>query len=113
MQPRRRPVDEWATARLSRGGVESRRGMKRLILKIPPALVAIGALVVLAATMAAGAGADPGTGGAFVIGDGNAAFGSQVTFWGAQWWKDNTVSGGQAPPSFKGYAVNVDAVDCT
>ena len=26
---------------------------------------------------------------------------------GAQWWKDNAVSGGAAPASFKGWAVNV------
>ena len=43
----------------------------------------------------------------FVIGDGNAAVGSAVTFWGAQWWKLNSVSGGSAPPSFKGFALNV------
>ena len=44
--------------------------------------------------------------GAFVIGNGNAAPGSQVTFWGAQWWTSNTLSGGQAPASFKGFAAN-------
>jgi hypothetical protein len=44
--------------------------------------------------------------GAFVIGDQNAAVGSQVTFWGAQWWTSNTLSGGQAPASFKGFAAN-------
>jgi hypothetical protein len=44
--------------------------------------------------------------GAFVIGDQNAALGSQVTFWGAQWWTSNTLSGGQAPASFKGFAAN-------
>jgi hypothetical protein len=26
-----------------------------------------------------------------------------VTFWGAQWWKLNTLSGGEAPASFKGW----------
>jgi hypothetical protein len=35
-----------------------------------------------------------------VIGDGNAAMFSQVTFWGAQWWMDNSLSGGLAPASF-------------
>ena len=43
----------------------------------------------------------------FVIGDGNASVGSQVTFWAAQWAKINTLSGGSAPDSFKGFAVNV------
>lgn len=42
--------------------------------------------------------------GAFVIGDGNAKSGSSVTFWGAQWAGRNSLSGGGAPPSFKGFA---------
>jgi hypothetical protein len=41
--------------------------------------------------------------GSFTIGDGNAAIGTPVTFWGAQWWKLNTLSGGVAPSSFKGW----------
>jgi hypothetical protein len=43
-------------------------------------------------------------GGNFVIGDENAATGTSVTFWGAQWWKANSLSGGGAPASFKGFA---------
>ena len=43
-------------------------------------------------------------GGAFVIGDRNAAIGTAVTFWGAQWWKSNDLSGGGAPAAFKGFA---------
>jgi hypothetical protein len=42
--------------------------------------------------------------GNFVIGDENATVGTAVTFWGAQWWKDNALSGGAAPASFKGFA---------
>jgi nitrous oxidase accessory protein NosD len=42
--------------------------------------------------------------GSFVIGDRNAAVGSAVTFWGAQWSKSNGLSGGSAPASFKGFA---------
>ncbi len=42
--------------------------------------------------------------GAFVIGDRNAAVNSSVTFWGSQWSKNNSSSGGSAPSSFKGYA---------
>ena len=42
-------------------------------------------------------------GGNFVIGDKNAAVGTAVTFWGAQWWKLNGLSGGSAPASFKGF----------
>jgi len=40
----------------------------------------------------------------FVIGDNNAIVGNQVTFWGAQWAKQNSLSGGGAPASFKGFA---------
>lgn len=43
-------------------------------------------------------------GGSFVIGNGNAAVGGTVTFWGAQWASLNTLSGGSAPSSFKGFA---------
>jgi hypothetical protein len=43
----------------------------------------------------------------FVIGDGNAEVGSSVEFWGAQWWKLNTLSGGTAPAAFKGFANEV------
>jgi hypothetical protein len=42
-------------------------------------------------------------GGNFVIGDGNAASGTSVTFWGAQWWKVNSLSGGSGPAAFKGF----------
>jgi hypothetical protein len=43
-------------------------------------------------------------GGSFVIGDKNAVIGKSVTFWGAQWWKRNSLSGGKAPATFKGFA---------
>lgn len=46
----------------------------------------------------------PSGGGSFVISDQSAVYGSQVTFWGAQWWQDNPLSTGLAPASFKGYA---------
>jgi len=42
--------------------------------------------------------------GAFVIGDQNAVVGNAVTFWGAQWAKENSLSGGNAPAAFKGFA---------
>jgi uncharacterized repeat protein (TIGR01451 family) len=45
----------------------------------------------------------------FVIGDGNAIPGNTVTFWGAKWAKDNTLSGGAAPDSFKGFTDIVPA----
>jgi hypothetical protein len=43
-------------------------------------------------------------GGSFVIGDQNASVGNAVTFWGAQWSSRNSLSGGAAPASFKGFA---------
>jgi hypothetical protein len=47
-----------------------------------------------------------GAGGSFVIGDLNAVVGNAVTFWGAQWWKLNSLSGGSAPAAFEGFAEN-------
>ena len=35
-----------------------------------------------------------------------------VTFWGAQWWKENILSGGSAPASFKGFAQASGAPMC-
>jgi hypothetical protein len=43
-------------------------------------------------------------GGNFVIGDNSAAVGAGVTFWGAKWWKLNSLSSGSGPASFKGFA---------
>lgn len=45
--------------------------------------------------------------GAFVIGDQSAQMGAKVTFWGAKWSKDNSLSGGPAPASFKGFAATL------
>ena len=61
--------------------------------------------------VAGGALADaPSNPGTFVIGDQNVQVGSQVTFWGAQWWQDNPLStGALAPASFKGFAVDATA----
>ena len=42
--------------------------------------------------------------GAFVIGDKSATQNASVTFWGAQWAKQNSLSGGGAPSAFKGFA---------
>jgi hypothetical protein len=71
-------------------------------------LAAAGAAVAAASlALAGGAMADqPSNPGTFVIGDQNVQVGSQVTFWGAQWWQDNPLSTGLAPASFKGFAVD-------
>jgi hypothetical protein len=45
--------------------------------------------------------------GSFVIGDLNGVVGNSVTFWGAQWSKLNSLSGGPAPNAFKGFADQV------
>jgi hypothetical protein len=42
--------------------------------------------------------------GTFAIGNGHAATGDTARFWGAQWASQNTLSGGEAPNSFKGFA---------
>ena len=52
--------------------------------------------------------AGPAAGG-FVVGDQSAT--GQVEFWGAQWAKDNSLSGGSAPSSFKGFE-NSGSVTC-
>jgi uncharacterized repeat protein (TIGR01451 family) len=52
------------------------------------------------------------TGGNFAIGDNNAAIGTNVTFWGAQWSMVNSLSGGGAPPSFKGFEKHPPTVTC-
>jgi streptogramin lyase len=43
-------------------------------------------------------------GGTFVLGDGSATVGSSETFWADTWSSQNTLSGGQGPSSFKGFA---------
>jgi hypothetical protein len=48
--------------------------------------------------------------GTFVIGNGNAAVGNDVTFWGSQWWTENSLTGGEAPASFKGFASEPDSL---
>ncbi len=54
----------------------------------------------------------PAGSGAFVIGNRNAAINTNVTFWGAQWAKLNSLTGGGAPASFKGFAINPPSVTC-
>jgi hypothetical protein len=50
--------------------------------------------------------------GGFVIGDNDSANGTAVMFWGAQWAKDNSLSGGSAPSSFKGFEDSTAAPEC-
>ena len=69
---------------------------------------ALGAVLAMTAFLALSAATAPAdTPSLFAIGDGNSAPNASVEFWGAQWWKDNTVSGGTAPASFKGLALTI------
>jgi hypothetical protein len=49
--------------------------------------------------------------GSFTIGDGTSS--GSVTFWGAQWSALNVLSGGPAPPSFKGLAESLSSTPPT
>jgi uncharacterized delta-60 repeat protein len=51
--------------------------------------------------------------GSFVIGDHNAVVGQNVVFWGAQWAKSNSLSGGPAPANFQGFANTTSASPAT
>jgi surface-anchored protein len=52
-------------------------------------------------------------GGSFVVGDRSAAVvGNQVTFWGAQWAKSNSLSGGPTPDSFEGFENGLASPSC-
>jgi len=51
-------------------------------------------------------------GGSFVISDQRSAIGSNVTFWGAQWWMLNPLAPTLAPASFKGFALNPTTPTC-
>jgi hypothetical protein len=44
--------------------------------------------------------------GSMIVGNGNTATGTAVEFWGSDWSAKNTLSGGAAPSSFKGFADN-------
>jgi hypothetical protein len=47
--------------------------------------------------------------GSFVIGGNTAGVGGTVTFWSATWSKQNSLSGGNASPSFKGFASSISS----
>src|SRR3989441_926836 len=52
------------------------------------------------------------SGGAFVIGDLESAAGTNVTFWGAQWRRDNATSTGSQVPNLKGFAESPASPAC-
>ena len=51
-------------------------------------------------------------GGNFVIGDKNAATGTKVTFWGAKWSSQNSLSGGLSTTAFKGWEDDPSTATC-
>ena len=56
-------------------------------------------------------------GSSFVVGDLTVgpigqAVGKAVTFWGAQWWKLNSLSGGSGPAAFKGFQDDPSTPSC-
>ena len=51
-------------------------------------------------------------GGAFVIGDLEDAAGAHVYWWGSQWWKNDHLSTGLAPASFKGLELSNSSPWC-
>lgn len=51
-------------------------------------------------------------GGAFVIGDLENMPGAHVSWWGAQWWKNDHLSTGLAPASFKGFELSNSSPWC-
>jgi hypothetical protein len=87
---------------------------------LPLLAVVAAAAVAIAVYAGAAAASSPGTTGelgvdqAFVIGNGNASVGAAVNFWGAQWWKNNSLhiadapADLSAPSAFKGFAVSLD-----
>ena len=86
--------------------------MRRVTRWAFPLLALIGSTVAVATALTPVAAGDTFT-GRFVIGDVNGVEGADVTLWGAQWWKLNDISGPDGPASFKGYALTIDAVNCT
>jgi len=47
--------------------------------------------------------------GGFVVGDQSGHTGSKATFWGAQWSSNNSLTGGTAQSTFKGFADSLSA----
>ena len=82
--------------------------MGRLSVRVALAGAVLAGVIALAVVPAWG---DSGPTPYFAAGDVSVASavssGTVVEFWGAQWAKDNTVSGGGAPNAFKGFAVSV------
>jgi hypothetical protein len=84
---------------------------RRLLVLLTIALAA-SPLMAPAAHAAPRADASVQPQGFFVIGDVGVKVGATVQFWGAQWAKNNSLSGGPAPRAFKGFAETADDPIC-
>lgn len=89
--------------------------MSKQRLVRPIALFVVLAAVAVAIFAASPGGASPpsNANGVFVVGDitANAAGPTDtVTWWSHSWWLENALTGGAAPPAFKGYAVEFSTV---
>jgi hypothetical protein len=93
--------------------------MRRFTRWVLPSSAALATTVTLVAVAIPAAGADPDPvplpvpASAFVVGDDSAIVNQQVSFWGAQWWKESVISSGETHASFKGWATEIDNVNCT
>ena len=87
--------------------------MRRLIRWAAASFALLATTAAIAATAVPSAAGDPAPTGYFVIGDLSATANAHVTFWGAQWWKENSLSSESTRPPFKGYALTVDHATCT
>ncbi len=85
-----------------------------LLAVVAAAIAAVAAYAGSATASPPGVNGELGVNQAFVIGNGNASVGATVNFWGAQWWKNNSLQVAEAPAdlsapsSFKGFAASLD-----
>ena len=86
--------------------------MRRRLLLILAIALAASPLMAPAALAAVGPSGEASPTGYFVVGDLSANVGATVEFWGAQWSQNTSLSGGQAPAAFKGFADSVDNPSC-
>jgi hypothetical protein len=92
--------------------------MRRFTRWLLPSSAVLATTVALA-VFAIPAGADPDPvplplpTSAFAVGEGSAIANQLITFWGAQWWKENYMSSHETHASFKGWAMEIDNVNCT
>ncbi len=85
---------------------------RRALFLLSSMVLAVGLVAGPAAHAAGGPNGVTNPRGFFVVGDLSAVPGAHVQFWGAQWSKHNSLSGGSAPAAFKGFADIVNDPAC-